>query len=538
VNKPARTTSLPAAVSEDLREPIWPHDEFIDPGKVVAPSVGSGFVNLSFIGAAIGRGKRTVFVAMAIGLLLGCGLAVTTKPKYSASVSILLNENPQAQLTGLSTDSLLAEDPTMAAAAAKKLGLSMTAQAFMGTYTATLTTGQVLIIKATAVTAAQATDEANVVAAEFLKFRAQTLRSQASAAATGQDQQITADRGTVAGLQKQISTVSAEPSSKAQQGRLAELQSKLSEATSALTSVVTGAGAAEAAQQLSLSSVIDGTQILYSTPAAASPSHKKIFIEYIGGLFFIGLIVGLTIVIVGAVTSTRLRRRDDIAAALGAPVKLSVTSYTGAKGMLSNRGPGSKEKADLQRIVGYLKSVLHAGSGRPVTLGIVAVDNMRGVVPVVVALAAALARDGKRVAIADLSDGALARHVGETQPGVRKIAVGGMDVVLVVPEVGSELSTGPLRRETAGSRAQSAVDAACSGADFFLTFTALDPAIGSDYLATWATEAVVLITAGESSAIRIQTVGEMLHAAGLGPTSAIVLGADSADETLGSLPVA
>ena len=69
-----------------------------------------------------------------------------------------------------------------------------------------------------------------------------------------------------------------------------------------------------------------------------------------------------------------------------------------------------------------------------------------------------------------------------------------------------------------------------------LTLATLDPAFGGDYLATWATDAVAVVTAGESSAERIRGVGEMIRLAGMRIDSAVLIGADKSDESLGVAP--
>jgi hypothetical protein len=66
-----------------------------------------------------------------------------------------------------------------------------------------------------------------------------------------------------------------------------------------------------------------------------------------------------------------------------------------------------------------------------------------------------------------------------------------------------------------------------------LTLATLDPALGGDHLATWASEAVVVVTAGRSRAERVHSVGEMIRLAGTRLDSAILLGADRSDASLG-----
>ncbi len=70
-------------------------------------------------------------------------------------------------------------------------------------------------------------------------------------------------------------------------------------------------------------SMIRGTSVL-DPPAPIPPSRKHLAAIFGAAGFFASLALGLGVVIIGAVTSNRLRRRDDVAQALGAPVKLSV----------------------------------------------------------------------------------------------------------------------------------------------------------------------------------------------------------------------
>ena len=85
------------------------------------------------------------------------------------------------------------------------------------------------------------------------------------------------------------------------------------------------------------------------------------------------------------------------------------------------------------------------------------------------------------------------------------------------------------------ARANAALAAACSPADLLLTLATLDPAFGGDYLGTWATDAVAVVTAGESTVEKVYSVREMLRLAGTRLDSAVLLGADRTDESLGAV---
>ena len=85
------------------------------------------------------------------------------------------------------------------------------------------------------------------------------------------------------------------------------------------------------------------------------------------------------------------------------------------------------------------------------------------------------------------------------------------------------------------AQADPALVTACSSADLLLTLAILDPALGGDHLGTWATSVVAVVTAGESSAEKIYSVGEMIRLAGTRLDSVVLIGADKTDESLGVL---
>lgn len=70
-------------------------------------------------------------------------------------------------------------------------------------------------------------------------------------------------------------------------------------------------------------------------------------------------------------------------------------------------------------------------------------------------------------------------------------------------------------------------------ANLVLTLATLDVSFGGDHLATWATDAVAVITAGRSSWTTISAVGEMIRLSGTRLVSAVLIGADQSDESLG-----
>jgi hypothetical protein len=118
------------------------------------------------------------------------------------------------------------------------------------------------------------------------------------------------------------------------------------------------------------------------------------------------------------------------------------------------------------------------------------------------------------------------------------VTVGGARLVAAVPDPAEWAPVGPLRpasRQVLHANSGELATAFAS-ADLLLTLVTLDPSVGGDHLATWAPQAVVIVTAGQSSWTKIHAVGEMIRLAGTRLVCAVLLGADKTDESLGVIP--
>jgi hypothetical protein len=72
-----------------------------------------------------------------------------------------------------------------------------------------------------------------------------------------------------------------------------------------------------------------------------------------------------------------------------------------------------------------------------------------------------------------------------------------------------------------------------SGVDAVLVLATVNPAFGASHIASWATESVVMVSAGEASTARLSATAQMLESGGIKVDSAILVGADRQDETVG-----
>lgn len=534
-----KDSEQPTAVAAGVRDnvpakPLWTYDDFQDE-TAATDAPASKLISLGDITAAIKRSKRLWGIAAVVGLLLGSALFVTTKPSYQVSVSILITNDPsQDPVTQMDTNQLLAQSPTLGAVMVQKLGLAETPTAFLKTYTVTVTSNQVLTIAIGAHTSTLATQYATALADEFLQYRAQTLDDQQTTVFTAEDQQLTQEQQAVTALSKQISEIQSGSATLPKGTTLAALQAKEGKAAAQATALQASVATSQAQMRITTTSQISGSSILSMSPATPVNSPKKTLLEYVVGGLLGGLVIGMGYVAVRAIVTDRLRRRSEIAEALGAPVRISVPSDgTGRKPASGRRGVREPD-GGISRVVGYLRNALPGNGRGPATLAIIAVDNAKPVASIVAALATSCVGEGKRVLLADLSGGALAEQLGGAKPGIQTITINQDRVMLAVPPAGDIAALGPLSRRGAVGGANG-IEAAYSGADIMITLAVLDPGVGADHLSTWASEAVAVVTAGASTTVRIHATGEMIRGAGIHLASAVLLGADRADESLGAV---
>jgi hypothetical protein len=176
-------------------------------------------------------------------------------------------------------------------------------------------------------------------------------------------------------------------------------------------------------------------------------------------------------VIIGALISDKLRRRDDIADALGTSVNLSVGPLSASRIPLLSRQAKGAEHRDMQRVVSHLRDAIPdpESKGEAPALGLIPVDNGKTAAKALVATALACAQDGQHVLIADLCPGAPAAHLLKAgDPGVRTVTVDGAQLAVAVPAKDEVLPAGPVHRSRQGRSAVSTDEAlvnAYSGAD-------------------------------------------------------------------------
>lgn len=510
-------------------ERVWGYDEFPGAEQVPAAELTAGLISLRFLGTALRR-RAWFWCATALaGMVIGLGLFAAYPPAYQSSASVLVTNDPNEDPgNAIQTDLDLAQTPAVAQGALQRLGLRDSVSSLLAAYTVVILNDRILQFTVNAPTSGQAVARADALAAAFLQFRAHALQIEQQVVIGSLAEEISVAQGQLSTIAEQIADLGPQPPGQKATPALQHLQKQQYQAKTALS----GLQNLTAAYPVTRSSMVAGSRVLDSAIAGPRP-HRLILFYPLGGLF-VGLVLGVGVVITGGINSDRLRRRDDVAEALGAPLNLSVGHVPAARWLPGRRRLALARSQDVRRIVAHLRRAVPADA-RHAALAAVAVDNARLVALPLVSLAALSARQGQRVVLADLSPGApAARLLGVRKPGIREVSAHGARLAVVVPGRDDPAPAGPLGPGGApGSSGPAALADVYQSADLVLTLASLHPALGAEHIATWATGAVIVVTAGRSSQARIRAVGEMTELAGLRQVSAVLIGADKADVSLG-----
>jgi capsular polysaccharide biosynthesis protein len=528
------TTTFHRPADGDFRDrlAIFNGDAAFDDRDSAAASA-PGLVSVGYLRSALRRHVRLWVVLALVGLVIGGGYAGYKPPQYTSSTTVLLVDKSQSDPnSAIVTDISLAESTPVAAAVVRQLGLPQSPNSFLATYSVKQVTTAILSITAKGPSSSAAQQRASAIATQYLAYRANYENAQQQQTDTLLQQQVSQAQQQL----DAITTKLAQAQANGDQAEVTKLRTQQTTAANNLGTVKQNVTATLVSARTTTQQMISGSQVV-SPATAGTRSLKKTLVLYgLGGLLA-GMALGMIIVIIAAITSDRLRRRDDIAYVLEAPVRLSVGALR--SGRLPHVRGHAARRRDMERVVEYLRHAVPGRSKGTPGLAVVAVDDAPTVARAVVALAIAESKQGLRIVLADLSAGTpAARQLGVRHPGISAVTPAGVPIVVAVPARREIAPIGPLRAGTAGgdqAQVSEQLAEAFSTADLVLSLVTLDPAVGGDYLATWATKAVAVVTTGESTATRIRAVGEMVRLAGTHLDSVVVVDADRGDETLGAL---
>jgi capsular polysaccharide biosynthesis protein len=547
VNDPEYTLAWPDGIGDGLPERLWVRDDLTSVEDYPAGDLAGGLTSLGFITAALGRRAQFWCATALLGLLVGCGFYFMSPPAHQASASVLLTIGPNENITTAeSNDLAIAESRAVAGIALRTLGLQESADSFLGSYSATPITERVMTITASAPSSDQAVLRANAVARAFLQFRANEMQTEEKLELASLNQQVNQAQQQLNSINARISRLSARPTTSARRSQLKSLEAQRSHTTYVVYTFEQALLTGQTGLQPATAAAMRGSVLLDAAAPLRYSWLKSLLRDAAIGLVA-GLALGIGIVVIQALVSDRLRRREDVARALGAPVRLSVGSVRPNRWLPTLPRQAAARDANVRRIAAHLGRVASGRSQSAAALAVVPVDDLRAPALSLASLALSCAGQGKQVVVADLCSGApAAQLLGAEGPGVRTVSTHGTSLVVAVPERDGPLPADPLPvgplpaspLDPGSAQAQrssftEAVTVACASADLLLTLVTLDPSLGGEHLATWATDAVAVVTAGRSSWTKVHGVGELVRLSGVRLVSAVLVGADKSDESVG-----
>jgi hypothetical protein len=475
-------------------------------------------VSLRFVLGTLRRRRKIWLSLAALGLVVGLGYHVAVPRSYTAHATLYLAQDPGSDpAVGIANDLALLQTNAVGQRAANLLGEpSLSPSKLLGKAPGTVESDNVLMLNVAGPTKAEAVRRANALANALLGFRSDRIQQETTSADNALQNEISS-------LQQQINQLSVtinNGGSSLSTNQLTTLVGKQSGDTSEIAALQ------QTIQQNQLASIAitSGSRVVTAGTLAPASTAKLFGLDGMAGLIG-GLIIGVALVAVRAAVSDRLRRRDEVASLLGAPVELSLMPMRHLKLHHKKwvRRSALEQQGEVGVFAGYLRrrGVRHEGRK---SLLVVAVDDLTVPAAALAVLAKRLADEGDSVLVADLTnEGVLARIMEDLRVEDELLNRSGGSIQLFTPSSDdmNEIVEPPWVATTDGVRTA-------------LTLTGMDLSRGAWHL-TWAKQAVVTVTAGRSSAQRVSSTAVLLRAAGITIRSGVLIGADAEDQSIGLL---
>jgi len=484
------------------------------------PVIGSPFVAMPYLASAVRRRWRLWASVAALGVLAGVVLSLISPPPLTATTTLLLGHSTKVEaFQAMVTDQQFLRTTAVARGAIDRLGLRVAPGDFFDEYK--VLSQELLQISARGPGAAEATRRADAVASSFLAFRAEEFERQAKLSAqafeTRQNPLVTE----LSDVNNRINSMGPDQQSDAAIRAFGDLLTRrgtLSDQISILRRQIQDV-ATDAQAIIDKSRVIDP-----ATPDSRSAT-KMMLLNGLAGLIG-GFALGIGWVVCQAIVSDRVRRRDDVADALGVPVAVSIGRFPLGRRWGRQRIPAqlTDPGPEIARMAQHLQSaLLSSGAAKP-SLITVSLDSDVPAAAAVATAAAAMAVGKTQVLVVDLStNAALGTVLGIPVDTTSAIRLKGSEAVTWVAFPPAELARPD--RELAELMRR---------ANVVFVLTSLDPALGAVNLGEWASKAVVVVSNGRSTVQGLRSVAQMLDAAGVELDSAMLVGADKGDESYGA----
>ena len=271
------------------------------------------------------------------------------------------------------------------------------------------------------------------------------------------------------------------------------------------------------AQTNSSTAVVDGSFAIDKATPVETSKIKELGRNALSGLAA-GLGIGLALVVLLAVTSNRVWRRDDVAEAMRHSVNLSTGPIRVRRRLakVAMRKLIARPTPELAKVVSHLRRQLATSAWRDRSLAVIAVGGLEVAAASVCATATVLARDGDDVVVVDTSE--------------RSIVSRGRLLRETESETTGGDACGRIRLVSlADGREAPSIDPD----EVVLVLAMLDPAEGAEQIRALASTAVAIVTAGRSTMTSLGAVSDMLEVAQVELVSVVLVGSSAHDESFG-----
>ena len=375
-------------------------------------------VSLHFLRSALRRRWVVCVLSAAIGLIAAAAFLVAIPASHNAKAMLVLaHDIPVDPSQPLSTDVSLLTSRTVAAQTIAKLGLAMTPDDFVRTVTTEPVSSDLLSLTLAGPTDTEAVRRLETLAATYLEFRAEQLSVQSNVLVDGMQQRIAELQAEVGELTQRINELSVAGASSA-----SELSDTISQRAQVTRQIDTLQQSVQDAT-LKNASVVSSSRVIDPAAAQTGGVKRRIVLTLASGLIA-GAALGCGIVLFLAITSDRLRRRFDVAAALETTVPVSVGRITPRPRWWRRfpylRAVDARRADERQRLAHAIEMALPLpGSwGR---LAVACIDNADEVRFAAATAVMNLADRGSSVLLIDLTEqGGLADAVAELTPRTRR----------------------------------------------------------------------------------------------------------------------
>jgi capsular polysaccharide biosynthesis protein len=542
-----------------MRGPTWRiDDEDGDPSVTGAPR--PLLVTGRSLKDALVRTWPVWVGAMLVGALLGLAALYVVPHRGTATTTLLMIHPDPTDPAAMTTDVNLLQTRVVADRVIADLGLTETPEAFLSSVTVDPVTNQILTLTVTGPDDRSAVDRATSLVEHFLQFRGEQLRSVSQGLVSGSEKRVADLQAQVEQLTREYDALSAQPT--VDQVRATDILTE----RATLGSQISTLQRSIEDTSLQTEAAVTSTHVI-DPPATEPRAARRQILLFAGSGAIVAGALAVGMILLRTLTSDRLRRRRDVAAALGVPVRVGVGPVH-ARGAVGRawvavttrvarllrghpvRWTERRRHRNLEALVSALESALPSrltspGTRRgkdanrvgrksgPTTLGLAAIGRADTGAVVLRALGERLAGLGVPVLLVDLSsEGALAGHwAGLSEPRDPE-----QPVRTFRPEGDPTLAPGPRRsprRPAPDPEELGELATAWDDAAVVLALVEVDPGMDLDVLRTWVNRVVPFVSAGRASQELLATIAVLLEQSGLEVPFALLEGVDRSDQSLG-----